>query len=230
MHTQTGGGNLRIILLGAPGAGKGTQAKTLSKRLNLVHISTGDILRSNVAGGTELGAQAKEYMNKGLLVPDELVMKMVNTRIAQPDAKKGFILDGYPRNITQAESLDAFLTQNNLTIDFVIDLEASKSVIIQRLSGRLACKGCNANFHVKNMPPKKDMVCDNCGGQLYQRADDKEETIAKRLQVYAKESAPLIKYYQATHKFHKVSADEDAEVVIDKVLQLVKERDDSLKV
>lgn len=221
---------MRIILLGAPGAGKGTQAKTLSKKLDLVHISTGDILRSNVAGGTDLGKQAKDYMNKGLLVPDELVTRMVADRVTQPDVKKGFILDGYPRNLAQAKSLDVILEKNNLNIDFVIDLAASKAVVIQRLSGRLACKGCNANFHRTNMPPKKDMICDNCGSQLYQRADDKEETIAKRLEVYNKESAPLIEYYQAKKKLHKICADDDAQVVVDKVIELVRQRDDSLKV
>ena len=221
---------MRIILLGAPGAGKGTQAKTLAKKLNLVHISTGDILRQNVACGLVLGKQAKDYMNKGLLVPDELVTQMVAARLNQPDTEKGFILDGYPRNIKQAESLDNLLKQRNIDIDYVVDLVASEPVIIQRLSGRLACSNCNANFHIKNMPPKKDMLCDNCGSSLYQRADDKEETIKKRLAVYTKESQPLIQYYRAKKKLHRISADEEPEVVLNKIIHLVEERDDSLKV
>lgn len=212
---------MRIILLGAPGAGKGTQAKILAKRLNLAHISTGDILRQNVACGSALGKQAKDYMDKGLLVPDELVSEMVAGRIDEPDARKGFILDGYPRNIKQAESLDALFKQRNIDLDFVIDLEASEAVIIQRLSGRLACSKCNANFHIKNMPPREDMICDNCGSKLYQRADDREETIKKRLDVYRKESAALIKYYQEKKKLQRIPADEEARTVLDNIIQLV---------
>ncbi len=221
---------MNIILLGPPGAGKGTQAKTLAKKLEVAHISTGDILRQNVASGTELGIQAKDFMNKGLLVPDELVTKMVGSRIEEPDTKKGFILDGYPRNLKQAESLDKLLKEKNIKIDYVIDLLTKEEIIIQRLSGRLACKGCNANYHVTNMPPKKEMVCDNCGSALYQRADDKESTIRKRLEVYALESAPLIKYYQAKNSLEQVSADEEASIVLDKIIRLVGRRDDSLKI
>ncbi|MFA5156346.1 MAG: adenylate kinase [Candidatus Omnitrophota bacterium] len=212
---------MKIILMGPPGAGKGTQAKTLAKKLGLAHISTGDILRQNVANGTELGRQAKDYMNKGLLVPDELVTRMVSGRLDEPDTKNGFILDGYPRNISQAESLDGLFKKKGIDIDRVIDLDTSEAVIIQRLSGRLACKGCNANYHIKNMPPKKDMVCDNCGSQLYQRQDDKEETIKKRLDVYRKESAPLIEYYRAKNKLQQISADEEAETVLNKIISLV---------
>lgn len=221
---------MKIILLGAPGAGKGTQAKTLAKKLKVVHISTGDILRQNVSSGTELGKQAKDFMNKGLLVPDDLVTKMVISRIKQPDAEGGFILDGYPRNIKQAESLDSLLKDSKIGLDYVIDLAASVPVIVQRLSGRLACKGCNANFHIQNMPPKKEMICDNCGGALYQRADDREETVKKRLEVYRKKSEPLIRYYQAKGKLHQISADDEAQIVLDKIIRLVELRDDSLKV
>ncbi len=212
---------MRIILLGAPGAGKGTQAKTLASKLKLPHISTGDILRQNVAKSTLLGSKAKDYMDKGLLVPDALVTQMVGARIGQPDAKNGFILDGYPRNISQAESLDDLLKMLNINIDKVFDLSASEQVVVQRLSGRLACSGCNANFHIKNMPPKTDMICDNCGSKLYQRADDKEETIKKRLEVYRKESAALIKYYNAQKKLQEICADEPAGDVLNKMLALV---------
>lgn len=221
---------MRIILLGAPGAGKGTQAKTLAKKLSLAHISTGDILRQNVTCGSMLGKQAKDYMDKGLLVPDELVTQMVAARLNQPDTEKGFILDGYPRNITQAKSLEHLLKKQNRDIDYVVDLLASEPVIIQRLSGRLACSNCNANFHIKNMPPRKDMVCDNCGARLYQRTDDKEETIKKRLAVYTKESRPLIQYYRLKKKLQQICADEEAQTVLNKIIHLVEERDDPLKV
>ncbi len=213
---------MRIILLGPPGAGKGTQAKTLANRLNLPHISTGDILRQNVAKATDLGKKAKDYMDKGLLVPDELVTQMAGSRIGQPDATKGFILDGYPRNISQAESLDGLLKERNLTIDKVFDLNASESVIIQRLSGRLTCSVCSANYHLKNMPPKKDMICDNCGSKLYQRIDDKEETIKKRLEVYKKESDALIKYYTARKNLQEICADQGAEIVLNEMLGFIR--------
>lgn len=215
---------MRIILLGAPGAGKGTQAKTLASRLNLPHISTGDILRQNVAKTTELGKKAKDYMNKGLLVPDELVTQMVGSRIDQGDAKKGFILDGYPRNISQAESLNNLLKERGIFINKVFDLNASEAVIVQRLSGRLACSGCNSNYHIKNMPPKKEMICDNCGSKLYQRADDKEETIKKRLEVYRQESAALIKYYEAQNILQEVCADQSAEIVLNEMISAVRQK------
>jgi adenylate kinase len=185
------------------------------------HISSGDILRQNVSTSTLLGKKAKDYMNKGLLVPDELVTQMVGSRIDQPDAQKGFILDGYPRNISQAESLDGLLKERKLTIDKVFNLNASEAVIVQRLSGRLACSGCNANYHIKNMPPKKDMICDNCGSKLYQRADDKEETIKKRLEVYKNESAALIKYYNARKNLQEICADKDAEIVLNEMVGCV---------
>lgn len=212
---------MRIILLGAPGAGKGTQAKILAKKLNLAHISTGDLLRQNAAKSTELGKQAKDYMDKGLLVPDELVTKMVIKRLDEADTKSGFIFDGYPRNLTQAESLDSILKQKGIDIDYVIDLDASQQVIIQRLSGRLACSSCGANFHIKNMPPETEGVCDNCRGRLYQRQDDKEETIRKRLEVYKKQTTELIKYYQAQGKLQRVCADLEPDIVIGRIIQLL---------
>ncbi len=221
---------MNIILLGPPGAGKGTQAKVLAGMLNIAHISTGDLLRQNAAGGTDLGTKAKGFMAQGLLVPDELVSQMVFQRFKEPDIKNGFILDGYPRNIKQAQTLDTLLKEKNINIDFVIDLDTKQEVIIQRLSGRLACKKCNANFHIKNMPPKKDMICDNCGSRLYQRADDNEETIKKRLEVYHNESAPLIKYYESNQKLYRVAANEEAEVVLKKLVDLVEKGNDSVKV
>ncbi|MFH0913241.1 MAG: adenylate kinase [Candidatus Omnitrophota bacterium] len=221
---------MQIILLGPPGAGKGTQAKTLAVNLGLPHISTGDILRQNVSENTPLGRQANDFMNKGALVPDELVTQMLNERISQPDVQKGFILDGYPRNISQAEALEEMLKRWDLGIDLAVYLDTSEPVIIQRLSGRLVCSLCGANFHSTNMPPKINMACDNCGGKLYQRNDDNPETIKKRLQVYLKESSPVVQYYQEKGTLYRLLADIDAEIVLDKIITLVKERDDSHKV
>jgi len=221
---------MQIILLGPPGAGKGTQAKTLAQKLKLPHISTGDLLRQNVSQGSALGKQAQDFMNKGTLVPDELVAQMLNQRINQADIEKGFILDGYPRNINQAEALDNMLKKRNMSIDAVIYLDTSEPVIIQRLSGRLVCAVCGANFHITNMPPKVNMTCDNCGGKLYQRSDDKDQTIKKRLQVYLKESSVLIQHYNDKHKLHRLSADEDKDVVLNRIIDLLKEYNDSYKV
>jgi len=221
---------MRIILLGPPGAGKGTQAKVLTKKLSLAHISTGDILRQNVSCDTALGAKAKNFMRKGALVPDELVTRMLIERLRQPDAEKGFILDGYPRTIKQAEDLDKILKDKNTAIDFVVYLDTSEPVIIQRLCGRRVCSKCGLNFHIKNMPPKTDMLCDNCAGVLYQREDDKEETIRKRIAVYQQESAPLIKYYEGQHKLKCLNADGDAESVLDEIVLMAGRINGSLKV
>jgi len=214
---------MRIILLGPQGAGKGTQAIKLSQRLKIPHISTGDLLRQNVAKQTELGKQAKGYMNKGVLVPDELVAKMLMQRIDQSDTLDGFILDGYPRNLKQAETLEGMLKERNISINLVIDLDSSESIIIQRLTGRLVCKSCGMNFHIKNMPPKAPNICDSCKGELYQRDDDKEETVRKRLEVYRKETSSLISYYKATGKLHRLSADGDPDIVLQQIVALAKE-------
>lgn len=221
---------MRMILLGPPGAGKGTQAKTLAQRLGLPHISTGDLLRQNVSQGTNLGKQAKDFMNRGALVPDELVTQMLNERVTRPDTEKGFILDGYPRNINQAMALDDMLKKRDAAIDIVIYLDSSEPIIIQRLSGRLVCSACGANFHATNMPPKVNMICDNCQGKLYQRSDDKPETIKNRLRVYLEESSPLIQYYNDKHKLHRLSADEDKDAVLNRIIDLAKEYNDPHKV
>jgi adenylate kinase len=221
---------MRIILLGPPGAGKGTQAKTLAEKLNLPHISTGDILRQNTKDATSLGKEAQHFMDKGLLVPDEIVAEMLLHRLDSPDTKKGFILDGYPRNLNQAETLDNMLAKKNMDIDLVIYLDTSDEVIISRLTGRLVCSTCGRNFHIKNMPPKTSGICDDCGGKLYQRSDDSQDTVKKRIEVYKKEVSSLILYYQAKKKLHWLSGDEDAEVVLNKIVHLVHECDDSLKV
>lgn len=221
---------MKIVLLGPPGAGKGTQAKEMAKRLNLAHVSTGDLLRQNVAAGTNLGKDAQAFMNKGALVPDELVTKMLLERIGRPDVKNGFILDGFPRTINQAEALDKALGTDNTGIDFAVYLDSSEKIIIQRLSGRLVCGKCQANFHITNMPPKKAGICDNCQGSLYQRSDDKEETIRKRLEVYKNESAPLVRYYETKQKLLRVNADLDAGIVLDEIIRRLTGKNDSLKV
>ena len=221
---------MRIVLLGPPGAGKGTQAKQLAQKTQLPHISTGDLLRQNVAQGSALGIEAKDFMDKGLLVPDELVTSMLNERFKQPDVKEGFILDGYPRNLNQAKTLDQNLKAMNMAIDLVVDLDSSEPVIIQRLSGRLVCRKCGANFHKTNMPPKKEGVCDICAGELYQRDDDKVETIKKRLAVYRQEASSLLKYYEQNGLLKRLSADEDVAIVLNKIIELAKQQNDSIKV
>lgn len=221
---------MRLVLLGAPGAGKGTQAKQLSLKLGLPHVSTGDLLRQNVAQKTQLGAKAVDYMNKGLLVPDELVTEMLTERFKQPDVAKGFILDGYPRTLNQAKTLDKILKSLSMPLKLVVDLDASEAVIIQRLSGRLVCRKCSANFHATNMPPKQKGICDHCGGELYQRDDDKVETIKKRLAVYRQEVSALLQYYKEQGLLVSLSADGDAGIVLNKIIALAKSCDDSVKV
>jgi len=213
---------MRIVLLGPPGAGKGTQAKALAEKLGIAHISTGDILRQNVKDATLLGKEAKGFMDRGLLVPDELLSKMLQDRFTQGDVKKGFILDGYPRTLAQAKTLEEVVKLKGMEIDLVVYLDSSDSVIIQRLSGRLVCSKCGAIFHIKNMPPQKEGLCDKCGGSLYQRTDDKVDTIKKRLEVYKKEAAVLIKYYERQNKLYRVAADGKASDVLAKIAALAK--------
>ncbi|MCG8431933.1 MAG: adenylate kinase [Candidatus Omnitrophica bacterium] len=221
---------MRLILLGPPGAGKGTQAKTLAQRLSLAHISTGDILRRNVKEGSALGIEAKGYMDKGLLVPDELVARMLIGAFEKPNVRDGFILDGYPRNLKQAETLDELLGERDMSIDYVIYLDASEQVIVQRLTGRRVCSGCNLNYHVTNMPPRQKGVCDACGGSLYQRTDDNETTVRKRLEVYKQEVSSLIDYYEQKRKLHRLCADEDAAVVLEQIIGLIRSSHDSAEV
>ncbi len=186
---------MKIIMLGAPGAGKGTQAKQIAAKYSIPHISTGDIFRANIKNGTDLGKKAKEYMDQGLLVPDELTCDLVMDRIAQDDAKNGFVLDGFPRTIPQAEALDAALTKIGQSMDFAIDVDVPDDNIINRMSGRRACLNCGATYHLVSIPPKKEGICDSCGNQLVLRDDDKPETVKKRLDVYHDQTQPLIEYY-----------------------------------
>jgi adenylate kinase len=185
-----------ILFLGAPGAGKGTQASIIAKKLGIPHISTGDIFREAVSKGTELGKKAKEYMDRGELVPDEIVIGIVKERIVADDCKNGFVLDGFPRTVAQAEALDRVLSEIDRKIDYVLNIVVSEDGVVKRLTGRRTCKNCGAVYHVIFNPPQKEGVCDVCGGELYQRDDDKEETVRNRLQVYFEKTAPLIDYYR----------------------------------
>lgn len=198
---------MNVILLGAPGAGKGTQAETLVKDFNLKHISTGDILREEVKKGSSVGLEAKKYMDKGMLVPDEVVIKLVAGAISGFSSDQGFLLDGFPRNENQAKMLEEKLSLVNQGIDRVIYLKVSKEVVISRLSGRRICKDCGAVYHVKNIPPKKEGICDKCNGVLYQREDDSEKTVLNRLDVYKKETGGLINYYKDKNLLSEVDGD-----------------------
>lgn len=186
---------MRLVLLGPPGAGKGTQASAIIKKYNIPHISTGDIFRANIKKGTELGKKAKAYMDKGQLVPDELVVSIVKDRLLEDDCKDGFLLDGFPRTVKQAEALDEELTKMELKLDHVINIDVESDELIKRAVGRRICKNCGATYHIEFNPPKKEEECDVCGGELYQRDDDTEETVANRIEVYLKETKPLVDYY-----------------------------------
>ncbi len=209
---------MKIILLGPPGAGKGTQAKIMAQELRLSHISTGDILRREVKGATPLGQEAKGYMEAGRLVPDTLVTEMVKKRLGEPDVEKGFILDGFPRTAAQAKALDGILSGG---IDRAIYLKTSEGTVLQRLTGRRVCPQCGINYHLSNMPPKKDMLCDQCAVELFQRPDDNEVTVRNRLNVYFKESQSVLDYYRRQGRLEDVSGDCDAPevfAVIKKIL------------
>jgi adenylate kinase len=186
---------MKIIMLGAPGAGKGTQAKMIADKYGVPHVSTGDIFRANIKNGTELGMEAKKYMDQGLLVPDELTVKILLDRVSQPDCKNGYVLDGFPRTIPQAEVLDKALAKLGESIDYAIDVDVPDENIVKRMSGRRACVSCGATYHVVHVPPKKEGICDRCGSELILRDDDKPETVKNRLDVYHKQTQPLIDFY-----------------------------------
>lgn len=187
---------MRIIMLGAPGAGKGTQAKRIADKYKIPHISTGDIFRANIKNGTELGQKAKAYMDQGLLVPDDLVVDLVVDRIKQDDCVNGYVFDGFPRTIPQAEALDAALKELNEKIDYVVNVEVPDSNIVERMSGRRACLKCGATYHLQYIPTKVEGICDDCGSELVLRDDDKPEIVRKRLRVYHEQTQPLIDYYK----------------------------------
>ncbi len=187
---------MKIIMLGAPGAGKGTQAKMIADQYSIPHISTGDIFRANIKNNTELGQKAKTYMDKGLLVPDELVVDLIMDRFKETDCKDGYVLDGFPRTIPQAEALDNALSAIGEKVDFAINVEVPDENIVTRMSGRRACVGCGATYHIAYNPPKAENICDRCGKDLVLRDDDKPETVQKRLSVYHEQTQPLIQYYE----------------------------------
>ena len=186
---------MKIIMLGAPGAGKGTQAKIIADKYGVPHISTGDIFRANIKNGTELGKEAKGYMDKGLLVPDELTVRLLLDRVAQDDCSNGYVLDGFPRTIPQAEVLDSELTKLGDSVDYAVDVDVPDENIINRMSGRRACLNCGATYHIVSIPPKKEGICDVCGSELVLRDDDKPETVKNRLNVYHEQTQPLIDFY-----------------------------------
>ncbi len=212
---------VNIIMLGPPGAGKGTQAKMLVERLGIPQISTGDMLRAAVKEGTELGKKAKEYMDAGKLVPDEVVIGIVKERLAQPDCEKGFILDGFPRTIPQAEALDRVLGELGKGIDYVINIAVPNEELITRLTGRRTCRQCGAMYHVVFNPPKVEGKCDKCGGELYQRDDDKEETIRQRLEVYQAQTAPLIEYYEKKGVLYNIDGTGSIEEIFQSILKVL---------
>ncbi|MCD8067331.1 MAG: adenylate kinase [Lachnospiraceae bacterium] len=187
---------MKIIMLGAPGAGKGTQAKMIAEKYQIPHISTGDIFRANIKNGTELGREAKKYMDQGALVPDELTVKILLDRVAQPDCENGYVLDGFPRTIPQAEVLDRALSKLGDAVDYAVNVDVPDENIVRRMSGRRACLSCGATYHVEHIPPKKEGVCDVCGQPLVLRDDDKPETVKNRLKVYHEQTQPLIDFYK----------------------------------
>lgn len=212
---------MKIIMLGAPGAGKGTQAKKIAEKYSIPHISTGDIFRANIKEGTDLGKKAKEYMDKGALVPDELVCDLVVDRISQADAKNGYVLDGFPRTIPQAEALDAALTKIGEKVDFAIDVDVPDDNIINRMSGRRACVACGGTYHLVFNPTKVEGVCDACGGQLILRDDDQPETVKNRLKVYHDQTQPLIDYYTKKSILKSVDGTQDMSKVFDSIVAIL---------
>ena len=214
---------MKIIMLGAPGAGKGTQAKMIAEKCGIPHISTGDIFRANIKNGTELGAKAKEYMDKGLLVPDELVCDLVVDRIQQADCEKGYILDGFPRTIPQAEALENALNAIEQKLDYAIDIDVPDENIINRMSGRRACVGCGATYHVLFNPTKVEGKCDVCGESLILRDDDKPETVKKRLDIYHTQTQPLIDFYTERKVLVEVDGTQSMDKVFDDIMKILGE-------
>ncbi len=215
---------MRAVLVGPPGAGKGTQAQILASELSIPKVSTGDIFRANVSGGTELGNQAKTYMDRGELVPDEVTNAMVRDRLAQDDAKAGFLLDGFPRNVAQAETLNKILGELDELLDVVLELRVDKEEVVKRLSGRRSCRNCGHVQHVDYDPPKTEGVCDSCGGELFQRDDDREETIRRRLEVYDEQTAPLVSFYDNEGLLVPIKATGPVEDVTARAMEALRSR------
>lgn len=212
---------MKIIMLGAPGAGKGTQAKMIAEKYQIPHVSTGDIFRANIKNGTELGMEAKKYMDQGQLVPDELTVKILLDRVAQADCANGYVLDGFPRTIPQAEVLDKALTELGESIDYAVDVNVPDENIVRRMSGRRACLACGATYHIAHIPPKKEGICDACGQELVLRDDDKPETVLKRLQVYHEQTQPLIDFYTAKGVLRTVDGTVDMKDVFEAIVSIL---------
>ncbi|MBE5839694.1 MULTISPECIES: adenylate kinase [Butyrivibrio] len=212
---------MKIIMLGAPGAGKGTQAQMIADKFNIPHISTGDIFRANIKNGTELGKKAKEFMDKGQLVPDELTVQLLLDRVANDDCKNGYVLDGFPRTIPQADVLDSELTKLGDKVDFAINVDVPDENIVRRMSGRRACLKCGATYHIEHIPPKKEGICDKCGSELVQREDDKPETVQNRLSVYHEQTQPLIDYYDKKNILKTVDGTKDMQEVFSNIVGIL---------
>lgn len=212
---------MKIIMLGAPGAGKGTQAKLIAEKYGIPHISTGDIFRANIKDGTQLGREAKEYMDKGLLVPDELTVKILLDRVAKEDCKDGYVLDGFPRTIPQAKVLDAALCEIGDQVDFAVNVDVPDENIVNRMGGRRACVSCGATYHVQFNAPKQEGVCDSCGEKLILRDDDKPETVQKRLNVYHEQTQPLINYYKKAGVLKEVDGTKNMEEVFKDIVNIL---------
>lgn len=213
---------MRLLITGRPGAGKGSQAVNIKEYYKIPHISTGDMFRAAMKAGTKMGLLAKGYMEKGELVPDEVTIGIVCDRLQEEDCKNGFLLDGFPRNITQAEALDKFLLEQGIKLDAVLDVDVDKSVLVRRMVGRRVCKTCGATYHVEFNKPKKDGVCDNCGATLIQRPDDTENTAVNRLDVYDKQTAPLLDYYKKQGLLKSVNGDQSFEKVFEDIKNVLK--------
>ena len=214
---------LRLVLLGPPGAGKGTQASAIVKKYNIPHISTGDIFRANIKMGTELGKKAKEYMDKGLLVPDDLVVSIVRERLTEDDCKEGFLLDGFPRTVNQGEALDIELENMGLKLDKVVNIDVEKDTLIQRAIGRRICKDCGATYHIDFNPPKEEGICNLCQGGLFQRDDDKKETVEKRIEVYQNQTKPLIDYYTEKRLILNVDGTKSIDIVFEEIIKALEQ-------
>ncbi len=213
---------LKLLIMGPPGAGKGTQAEVLIKELNITHVSTGDMFRAAIKEGTEMGKKAKEYMDAGKLVPDEVVVGMVKERLSQPDCSQGFLLDGFPRTLPQADALSITLDQMGVVLDGVINIDVAREKLMARLTGRRVCKGCGASYHVIFNPPATESKCNSCGGELYQRDDDNEATVSNRLDVYEAQTQPLIDYYKGKGLLFNIDGDQDINKVLADILAVLK--------
>ncbi|MBR4207700.1 MAG: adenylate kinase [Lachnospiraceae bacterium] len=212
---------MKLVMLGAPGAGKGTQANMIAEKYGIPHISTGDIFRANIKEGTDLGKEAKSYMDKGELVPDELTVRLLLDRVSKDDCKDGYVLDGFPRTIPQAEVLEKELEKNGDRIDKAVNVDVPDENIVNRMSGRRACLKCGATYHIVHIPPRKEGICDNCGSELVQRDDDKEETVKNRLKVYHEQTAPLIEFYSSRNVLETVDGTKPSEDVFANICSIL---------